>query len=263
MTPYKILILDDESIIRNHLKNLLTDNGYQVTDAVRTKEEAIVAITARPPDLALLDIQLSDTDIRGGIEAAIYIMENNYSFPFIFLTGHDENFDDALKTNPGDYISKLDRDEAILQSLALVLKKHYSDKASYSNVDFGATHIFVKTKEGKVKIDHNNIYFVKADNMHMSVVTNLYDKKPVTKGKFLVSSTKLEIFDKHLPKPRPYKNGFNYFLKTGRSYLINIKFVTGYDSESGKGKKYVIINEKHKIQITKDRLKELISLLEK
>ena len=52
-------------------------------------------------------------------------------------------------------------------------------------------------------------------------------------------------------------------MKTHRSYIINIKHVTGYDVETGKGIKYVILADKHRIQITKDKLKVLKSLLEK
>ena len=187
---YKILILDDVSIIRNHLKNLIADNGYKV-DTARTKEEAIASIIANPPNLALLDIQLSDDEKRGGVEVAQFIIENEYSFPFVFLSGHAENFQDALEAKPAHYLSKLDSEATILRTIELELKKHYSDSASYANIDFGATHIFVKTREGKVKINHDNIFYIGAVNVHVNVVTDLYDKKPVTKGQFLVSSTQL------------------------------------------------------------------------
>ncbi len=61
MRRLKILVADDESIIRMGLRTMLTDLGHEVLLAANGRDALHLARTARP-DLALLDLRLPGTD---------------------------------------------------------------------------------------------------------------------------------------------------------------------------------------------------------
>jgi two-component system cell cycle response regulator DivK len=61
-----ILVVEDQADNRRILRDLLANTGYELIEA-ESGEEAITAVTARRPDLILMDIQLPVMD---GYEAA-------------------------------------------------------------------------------------------------------------------------------------------------------------------------------------------------
>jgi DNA-binding NtrC family response regulator len=60
-TPARILVVDDEKLIRWSVSERLQRDGYQVTSAV-SGEEALTQIAAAPPDVMLLDVKLPGID---------------------------------------------------------------------------------------------------------------------------------------------------------------------------------------------------------
>ncbi len=85
MRRLKILVADDEAIIRLGLRTMLTELGHEVLLASNGREALEFARTAHP-DLALLDIQMPLTD---GLEAARTIARK-YPMPMVILTAYSE-----------------------------------------------------------------------------------------------------------------------------------------------------------------------------
>jgi len=85
MRRLKILVADDESIIRLGLKTMLTALGHEALLAGNGREALDLARTAAP-DLALLDIQMPLTN---GLEAARTIAKK-HPMPIIILTAYSE-----------------------------------------------------------------------------------------------------------------------------------------------------------------------------
>jgi response regulator NasT len=81
----KILVADDESIIRLGLRTMLTELGHEVVLASNGREALEFVRTARP-DLALLDIQMPLTD---GLEAA-KVIARKHPMPILMLTAFSE-----------------------------------------------------------------------------------------------------------------------------------------------------------------------------
>lgn len=81
----KVLIADDESIIRLGLKAMLTDLGHTVQMAPDGRE-ALKLVRQSPPDLAILDIHMPFTD---GLETAATIARI-HPLPVIILTAFAE-----------------------------------------------------------------------------------------------------------------------------------------------------------------------------
>ena len=85
MNRLRILVADDESIIRLGLRTMLTALGHEVLLAANGRDALQIMRTARP-DLALLDLQMPLTD---GLEAAKVIARTR-PIPIIILTAHSQ-----------------------------------------------------------------------------------------------------------------------------------------------------------------------------
>jgi response regulator NasT len=85
MPRLKILVADDESIIRMGLRTMLTALGHEVVLASNGREALECARAARP-DLALLDIRMPLTD---GLEAA-RVIARKHPMPILILTAYSE-----------------------------------------------------------------------------------------------------------------------------------------------------------------------------
>lgn len=85
MKKLKIIVADDESIIRLGLKGMLTELGYEPYLASNGREALNLARTI-DADLALLDINMPLTD---GLEAA-KIIARKHPMPIIFLTAYGQ-----------------------------------------------------------------------------------------------------------------------------------------------------------------------------
>ncbi|MBH2004252.1 MAG: sigma-54-dependent Fis family transcriptional regulator [Sphingobacteriia bacterium] len=99
-----ILIIDDERAIRNVLKDILGNEGYQVDEAA-DGEEGFKKLKAGSFDAVLCDIKMPKLD---GIEFLQKAKEAAPDVPVIMISGHGniETAVDAVKKGAYDYISK-------------------------------------------------------------------------------------------------------------------------------------------------------------
>jgi two-component system, response regulator RegA len=81
-----VLFADDDKVFREICKRIFEDEGYRVVLA-RDGTEAINAIKAERPDLAILDIHMP---IKGGLDAAEQIYAIDPSIPIILYTANDD-----------------------------------------------------------------------------------------------------------------------------------------------------------------------------
>lgn len=86
MSPLKIVIADDESIIRMDLKELLEDAGHKVVGEAANGEKAVELARKYKPDLVILDIKMPKMD---GIAAA-KIIDNENIAPVLLLTAFSQ-----------------------------------------------------------------------------------------------------------------------------------------------------------------------------
>lgn len=113
----KILIVEDEIITSLELKSILERNGYEVTGAAMSGEEAIQESSTRRPHLIIMDIGLiGELD---GADAAAYIFQR-YHIPIIFLTGNTDaaTRKKAMDLNPAGFIVKPFDERDLLHKIA-------------------------------------------------------------------------------------------------------------------------------------------------
>ena len=99
----KVLVVDDEKSIRNTLRDILTYEKYEVSDA-ESGVTALEVLKLAEFDVILLDIKMPQMD---GMEVLDLILAN-YDTPVIMISGHGtiETAVEAIKKGAFDYIAK-------------------------------------------------------------------------------------------------------------------------------------------------------------
>lgn len=97
--------MEDDPLIAEDIKEILTNYHYEVIAVAHYKEEALSVLKNSSPDIVLLDINLDNT--LDGIEIANQI-NDLYQIPFIYLTSYSGKavVADAKHTRPMGYIVK-------------------------------------------------------------------------------------------------------------------------------------------------------------
>ena len=91
----EILIVDDNSDIRNIINDLILDAGYK-TRVAANYNQAIYEIDKKLPDVAIFDVKLDKGD-NDGIELLTYLKTKNTDIPVIIISGH-ANIEMAVKS---------------------------------------------------------------------------------------------------------------------------------------------------------------------
>lgn len=116
----KILIIEDEAIIRRELKILLENALYQVS-ALNDFDNILESVQEENPDLILLDVNLP---ALSGFDVCMQIREST-DVPVIFLTSRTDSMDELTGMLKGgdDYITKPYQPPLLLARIAAVLKR--------------------------------------------------------------------------------------------------------------------------------------------
>ncbi len=102
----RIAIVEDDPAIRANYAEALRKHGFEVS-AFGARAEALAAMRARLPDLAVIDIGLG-SDADAGFELCRELRALSASLPIIFLTARDSDFDvvSGLRLGADDYLTK-------------------------------------------------------------------------------------------------------------------------------------------------------------
>jgi len=105
MTKASVLIVEDDVVVAQDLKNRLTGMGYFVVAVISTGEDAIDKARHHLPDVVLMDIRLAGE--MDGITAAGQIGAK-YKIPIVFLTAYadDVTLARAREIRPAGYVLK-------------------------------------------------------------------------------------------------------------------------------------------------------------
>jgi two-component system, response regulator PdtaR len=118
----RILIAEDETIIRLDLRELLERSGFEVCAEARDGEEAVELARSMTPDVALLDVKMPKLD---GIEAARRILEER-PIPIVMVTayGEQELVSRAVEAGVFGYLVKPFRETDLLPAIATARARH-------------------------------------------------------------------------------------------------------------------------------------------
>lgn len=202
---FNIVIVDDEVLIAEFLKDELTALGYTNLRLAHNKQQALKAIAEVEPDLILLDIRMKDE--KEGIEIAEEI-NRSFKIPFVFITAHSDKeiIRQALATNPLGYLTKP------FKQMDVYAVVHLAETQQEKN-----TEQFLVFKNGyeTIRISCSTILYAQSDDNYIHIFT--------TDKKYTVRNT-LEWFRENTPSA--------FFHQSHRSFVVNITKITKTTSKS-------------------------------
>jgi two-component system KDP operon response regulator KdpE len=116
----RVLVVDDEPQIVRGLRVVLRNAGFQV-DAAGTKEEALDALSHRPPDAVLLDLVLPD---GSGVDVCRQVREwSHVPIVVVSAVGDEREKVRALDAGADDYVTKPFGSQELAARLRAVLRR--------------------------------------------------------------------------------------------------------------------------------------------
>ncbi len=208
---YKTIIIDDEALARQRIRQLCTDHtqAIEIIGEADCGSEAIRLITELNPDLLLLDIQMPD---MSGLEV---LQQIDHDVMVIFTTAHTEYAIQAFDSLAVDYLVKpisVDRFSKAMDKLHVLksLQKHTVDinalqeLISQSQKKNKTYSVSIKKNERIYFVDYSDIVYLKAQDKYVT----LFDKN----GKEHISDKSLQEFEAALPEE---------FIRISRSSIIH------------------------------------------
>ena len=118
----RILVAEDETIIRMDVRDLLERSGHEVCAEARDGEEAVALARSEQPDVAILDVKMPKLD---GIEAARRILDER-PIPIVMLTayGQEELVARAAEAGVFGYLVKPFREQDLLPAIRTARARH-------------------------------------------------------------------------------------------------------------------------------------------
>jgi two-component system alkaline phosphatase synthesis response regulator PhoP len=153
----RILIVEDEAVIRKAIRMACEKEGYEVVEAENGVEGLRLTETAKP-DLLLLDLMLPDVS---GFDVCREIRKSGSGVPIIILSAKTEEIDIVvgLEIGADDYITKPFRARELLARIAAHLRRVRQDEhGSDGRLDF---------KELSINLNERRV-FKKGDEVELT-----------------------------------------------------------------------------------------------
>ena len=156
----EILIIDDNTDIRNIINDLIIEAGYK-TRLAANYNQALNEIDKKIPDVAIIDVKLDKGD-NDGLELLSHIKKKNKDIPVIIITGHAnvEMAIKALKAGAFEFIEKPFNQERLLNFVNRAVEninlknknKEFENKLFYSYDLIGNSENIKCIKDQIIKI---------------------------------------------------------------------------------------------------------------
>ncbi|WP_370086514.1 LytR/AlgR family response regulator transcription factor [Ekhidna sp.] len=198
-----ILIVDDELLIAEMIKEMLEELDYSIVGIAKNYNQAISYLDKGKIDLAILDINLNDK--KDGVDLAMEI-QNNYQIPYVYLTSYSDpiTIRRVSKTSPSAYLLKPFTKDDLHVTIELIKSKQSIKPKS----------IVVKDGGLSVKLNAEEILYIKSDNNYLELIT--------IKKKYVLRKS-LEKFLK--------ENENLNLLRIHRSYVVNIQRIDAINGQ--------------------------------
>ena len=164
----EILIVDDNSDIRNILNDLIVDAGYR-TRLAANYNQALNEIDKKIPDVAILDVKLDKGD-NDGIQLLTHIKSKNNDVPVIMISGHAniEMAVNSLKHGAFEFVEKPFDKTRLLNFISRAVEnlnlktqnKEYENKlfSSYELIGDSKNIINIKDQIEKISVTESRIF---------------------------------------------------------------------------------------------------------
>jgi len=164
----EILIIDDNSDIRNIINDLIIDAGFK-TRIAANYNQALHEIDKKLPDVAIIDVKLDKGD-NDGLELLSHIKTKDKNIPVIIITGHAnvEMAIKALKAGAFEFIEKPFNQERLLNFVNRAVEninlkninKEFENKLFYSYDLIGNSENIknIKDQINKISVSESRVF---------------------------------------------------------------------------------------------------------
>jgi two-component system, LytTR family, response regulator len=258
MDKFNVIIIEDESNIREALKEMIINNcpEFNVCGTAGSAEEGRHLLSKYSVDFIFLDISMPN---ENGFEFLERIPKNK--FGIIFTTAFQEYALRALKANAIDYLLKPIGLEELRIAVEKAINYHllrtndrelqfiYSESLKNLKSNFLArerpiSKITVAEQFGFRIVSVHDLMYLSADSNY----TELY----LNDGKKIVSTRNLGEFDKILSNPE--------FFRIHKSVLLNVNYISGFSSYQGN---YAELRDGTRLNVSRRKLSEFRSWIKK
>jgi two-component system, LytTR family, response regulator len=204
----KAIIIDDERLARQELKNLLSvHKEIEVVAECSNAEEAKEKIATMNPDVIFLDIQMPG---KTGLE----LLEEISALPeVVFVTAYDEYAIRAFEVNALDYLLKPVQPQRLAETVKKLLNKEGGEKKENNSPLHEDDQVFVKDGEKCWFVSLKNVRLFESEGNYVRVYFDNF--RPL----ILRSLNSLET---RLPEKS--------FFRASRKHIINLKWVENIET---------------------------------
>ena len=151
----KVLIVEDDSLTRDGLSELLNDEGYEVVLA-SNGEEALARFEAEQPDFICLDVMMPK---MSGYEVCRHIRQLNETIPIIFISAKSEEIDKVvgLELGADDFIVKPFGVREVVARIRAVTRRCLGGEKSGATEGFSMLDLEVSPAELRARRDGKTI----------------------------------------------------------------------------------------------------------
>ncbi|MFH1283735.1 MAG: HD domain-containing phosphohydrolase [bacterium] len=211
----KLLIVDDESGVRNLLGNYFTDINYNVLTAA-TGEEALTKIDEFKPHLVFLDVGLPR---KSGLQVLEEIKSKDPTIKVIMITGMDDKkvYEKARTLGASDYVKKPFKLEYLENEVLPKIGRQLYEDLRRENLEKTRLNEELAKKLNEIESLYGKLKQTSIQTI-MSLALTLESKDPYTHG--------------HSQRVSKYSRGIALALKENNHWNIDDEFLNNIERES-------------------------------
>jgi two-component system LytT family response regulator len=242
----RAIVIDDERLARQELKNLLQNfDNIQIVAESGRPEEALDLIEKENPDLIFLDIQMP------GMTGFEMLNELEGSAPeVIFVTAYDEYALKAFEVNALDYLMKPVEESRLQEAIEKIAKriaKKKNESETQENDGKLELHDQVFLKDGE------KCWFVELERIRLFESEGNYVRVYFDESRPLILKSLNALTDRLSEK---------YFFRASRKHIVNLRWIEKVETWFNGGL-LVILKDGTKVEVSRRqsvKLKEMMAL---
>ena len=169
MAKQRLLIVDDERLARQRLRDLVSDvGGYDVAGEAANGVEALALLQQGTVDIALVDIRMPVMD---GIELAQHLRGLAQPPNLIFTTAYDHYAVQAFDLNAIDYLLKPIRSERLAAALAKARPLQLKQSQVLQSLQQTHDHLSIQERGKVLLIPVEDVLYFRAELKYVTVRT--------------------------------------------------------------------------------------------
>ena len=245
----KAIIVDDSPQARKLLRLMLGDLCPDVLllgDAENVTD-GLSLIKSHLPDVVFLDIEMPG---KSGLQMAEELIANNIASQVVFTTAYNSYAVNAFRLSAIDYLLKPIQEDQLIEAVEKI-KENAILKNSAERLD-ALTQNLNDKKPALLSIPvQGGFEYIALDEIEYFEAEGSYVRIVCADQKSKIVSKNLKYFEEALESTR-------YFIRTHRSYLVNMNCVFSYSKSEGG---ILLLKSTQNIPISRERKQEVLDYL--